>query len=155
MKTLLIYYSKQQSTYRCMEHLSSRIQDSILTLVSSFKGSVSDYDHIIIGSPIYMGSINKKIKNFIINNEATLLRKNVSIVLCAMNEDVINETIERNFNDVIRNHADIVYAGGSYNLPKLNFLERFIVKKIAHVTESTDAIQFDALDSIIKQANAS
>jgi menaquinone-dependent protoporphyrinogen oxidase len=119
--------------------------------ISDFKGDDMGYDHIVIGTPIYMGSINKKIKNFILNNTETLNQKKLSIVVCAMNQEVIDETIKSNFSDKIRSHANIVYAGGSYNLAKLNFLERFMVKKIDHITESIDAIQFKALNAIIDQ----
>mgnify|MGYP000905983808 CR=1 FL=1 len=149
MKTLLVYYSKQQSTHRCMEYIASSLTDATLTQISEFKGDLNDYDHIIIGTPIYAGSIHKQIKSLIDTKEETLLQKQLSIVVCAMNDDVLEEAIERNFNDAIRNHATIVHAGGSYDFTKLNFIERFLVKKIAKVTASVDALNFKALDSII------
>lgn len=144
----MLYHSKQGHTKTCIDYLNNRTDDTCVVPVQDFTASLDEYDSVIIGTPVYMGNIHKMIKTFIQQHEQTLLQKSLTIVVCAMNDSEYEAMIQRNFTESIRNHARIVHAGGGYNFKRLNFLERFIVKKIAKVDSSISSIKYDQLDSI-------
>ena len=50
-----------------------------------------------------------------------------------------------------RNHFEIHYVAGGYNFERLNFLEKFIIKKVAGVTSSQEVIKQDKLALYLKK----
>ena len=58
-----------------------------------------------------------------------------------MDDKEIRTTHSKNFDEDILDHAVIKYVGGGYHFEKMNFMERFIVKRIASVSESFERIR--------------
>lgn len=150
MNKILLYTSKTGSTKKCAEYI---VNDRSVEMhdITSFNGSLDDYDTIILGSPVYIGQIAKVMTEFIKANEDLLLNKELIIYLCSMNQDTYEEMINLNFSEEIRNHANIVNVGGAYYFDKLNWFKRFVVKKLAKVTETTESYNYSNLDTIRKQ----
>ena len=116
--------------------------------MSNFVDQVDDYDTFVLLTPIYMGGINKKVKKFLLKNQEKLLTKKMIILICSMNAEEQENTIIRNFNEEIRNHASIVHVGGAYNFDKLNFLYKFIIKKMTGTTKDVDEIKYEVISKI-------
>lgn len=150
MNKLLLYTSKTGSTKKCAEYIANDTNVELLE-VSNFKGSLDSYNTIILGTPVYVGQIDKVLSEFIKTNEDLLLNKDLIIYLCCMNQDTYDEMINLNFSEKIRNHAKIINVGGAYYLDKLNWFKRFVVKKLAKVTETTESFNYSNLDIIRKQ----
>ena len=147
MKSLILYDSKTGCTKKCATYI--HIQNNAEMLhINDFKDNIDNYDKIVLLSPIYMGQIKKTIKSFIDIHHDQLLTKKLTICLCAMNMDEYEVMLENNFDQDILSHANIVHAGGAYYFDKLNFIYRFIVKKITGITKSTETIKYDILDKI-------
>ena len=69
MKTLIIYASKTGTTEKCAGILGQNLKNStIINLATIQNESIDKYDLIIIGSPIRMGMIDKRVKKFISKN---------------------------------------------------------------------------------------
>ena len=111
--------------------------------LSDFNNRLDSYEQVIIGTPVYYGMINKKVKEFINNNEDKLILKNLHIFFCAMNEPEISNMINANFSEIIINNSNIIHLGGAYYFDDLKFLEKIIVKKIAKVYETTESYKED------------
>lgn len=150
MKTVVIYSSKKGCTEKCATYIKNK-SNAELYHVKKFKEDISEYDNVIILSPTYMGTINKNIKAFIMDNEKALLKKNVSFGLVGMNVTELENTITLNFTESFINHAEIRYVGGGYNFEKLNFFQKAIIKKVAGVSESLEDIKYDVLDTLISK----
>lgn len=147
MKTVIIYSTKKGCTEKCANYIKSKTTADLFSM-KNFKGNIEEYDHVILLSPTYVGSINKKIKAFIEENESSLLKRKVSFGLVGMNITELDNTIKINFSESFINHSKIEYIGGGYNFEKLNFLQKVIIKKVAGVTESMEDIKYDSLDKL-------
>lgn len=148
MKKIVLYESKHGCTEMCANFIKEKNNDLKISQISKFQGDINDYDHIIIGTPVYVGQIHKKVKKFIETNKALLLHKKISIFVCAMNMETYDQMLQSNFDEAIRNHADIIHAGGAYDFEQLGRLSKFVVKKIAKVSHSTSDIKYDRLMSL-------
>ncbi len=148
MKSIIIYKTKTGTTKKCAEIIHNNNPDSELYEISKVP-SLKKHDNITFVTPIYMGQINKQIKKLMNSLENCLEKTNVQVVLVGTNEETLNQTIEQNFSSKEKDHLSITHVGGAYNFQKLNFLQRFIIKKFTGVTESTDLIKYDKLKSII------
>ena len=65
MQTLIIYASKTGTTAKCANQINRELKDSKMLNILNYNEDISKYDLIIIGSPIRMGLIDKKIKKFL------------------------------------------------------------------------------------------
>lgn len=148
MKSIILYESKHGCTKTCASYIKEKKHIDEITKVSDFNGDLKDYDRIIIGTPVYIGQINKKIKNLINDHKALLLKKELDIFICGMNEEGYEEMLIMNFDEDIRNHAKITHAGGAYDFDKLGWLSKLIVKKIAKVDHSVEHIKYEHMDLI-------
>ena len=101
---------------------------------------LAQYDAILIGTPVYVGKINKQISDWIAKNETLILSKHVAVFLCGMNFENESIVIESNFSVQFRNRFPIKYVGGAYQFDKMNFFERFIVKKITGEKTSREEV---------------
>ncbi len=82
MKTLIVYASKTGTTEKCAKEINRQLKDSKIVNISYQNEQIKNYDLIIIGSPIRMGRIDKKIKKFLLNNIEILKLKTVAYFIC-------------------------------------------------------------------------
>lgn len=151
MKTVIVYDTKKGCTKKCAEFLHEKLPSSELFNVQTFDRSFETYDSVILLSPIYIGQVRKGIKKLIEAHHSALLQRPLSIALCGMNKDGLDETIQLSFDEKIREHASIHLVGGAYYFDKLNFLEKMVVKKIAKVSQSQENINYDILERVALQ----
>ena len=144
MKTAIIYESKKGFTKKVANLIHENLSDSVISNTSTFDKSI-EYEHYVLLSPLYYGQLNKKIKEFIELNLGVLLRNKVTIIFSGMNVKEFDNIFEMNLSKDLLAHAEIIHAGGAYNFKKLNFLEKFIVKKVAGVKESFEEFKEDSI----------
>jgi menaquinone-dependent protoporphyrinogen oxidase len=147
MKSIILYDSKYGSTKKCAQIIKENNKTEMVH-IKDFSNDIKDYDSIVIMSPVYMGQIKKSIKTFLESNHHILLSKKLTICITAMNTDEYTDMLKRNFEQVILESADFIYAGGAYYFEKMNFIYRFIVKKIAGVSKTTESINYSKLKEI-------
>jgi len=146
MSKLIIYTSKKGCTEKCANFIHNQHPESDLVSISKDTVSLNNYDEVIIGSPIYMGMINKKIKQFLSQNEEILKTKTIKVFLCGMNNTEKEKVFETNFSKDLLTKIELIdYVGGAYDFERLNFLQKFVVKKIANVTSSIENINYELL----------
>ena len=147
MKTLIIYATKNGATKIIAERISHVINDSTLCDVKNSAGlSISDYDCIILGSPLTAGKINKEITSFINNHSDELLSKRTGLFLSGLQETGHEECFKQNFSqELLDNSIDRAFLGGVFNPEKCNFLERKIIKVIAKFDSYTSTIDDDKI----------
>lgn len=146
MNILIAYASRYGSTEKCALKLSQYLSDKadILNLAKEKNTDLAKYDSVIIGSHIMAGKINQKVKNFYETNLNELLNKKVGIFICAGNTELADKEITDNFPAELLDKAVAKgYFGYEYNLEKMNFLFKTIVKKISKITQSTSNLLED------------
>ena len=144
MKTAIVYKSQHGCTKKCVRKLQDKVDIEIDVYNLKMKPDISLelYDTILIGGSIHAGRIQGQVKKFCNSNLNVLLKKNIGLFLCCMEE---GETAQKQFNDAypeaLRNHAEAEgLFGGEFNLEKMNFIEKGIVKKVAKVEQSISKI---------------
>ncbi|MBL7066809.1 MAG: flavodoxin domain-containing protein [Candidatus Marinimicrobia bacterium] len=145
MKTLIVYASKHGCAKKAAEKLSEAFGEGteVNDIRSIAKNDIADFDRIIIGGSIHAGRIQKDVKKFIQKNLAQLLEKQIGLYICCMEE---GESADKEFTNafpkqLIEHAVAKGFFGGEFNFENMNFIERFIVKKIAKVTESVSNVK--------------
>lgn len=141
MRTLIIYGSNHGCAKKCAELLEGKLKGEV-DIVDIRKDVTLDlniYDKIIIGGSIYMGKIQKEITEVCENYYGNLKDKKVGLYVCCMNEENIEAQIKDNFpEELLLGAVTQGYFGGAFNFKDMNFIERFIIRKVAKSLSKTN-----------------
>jgi len=111
------------------------------------------FELILIGGSIYMGKIQIEVTKFCQSNKEIILSNNLGLFLCCGSEDDFENQLTNNFSNEIVNHASTKgYFGYGYNLEKMNFVYRKIIKKVANISASESAINNESIELFAKSA---
>lgn len=133
MKTLIVYASKYGYTEEMVKKMivESNHEFEAYNINSNIKIDLSNYESVILGSSIYIGQINRKLKKFMEQNLTFLLTKKLGLFLACGSEENYEAQLKNNFPESIINHASMsIYLGGKIQKEKLNFLHKFIINNI-------------------------
>jgi len=147
MKSIILYETKAGTTKKCADYIL-KSNEAELSLITGFKEDLNNYENIILMTPVYMGKVNKKFKELITAKKDILMTKRVILVFVGMNPQAFDSMVGQNVDTDLKDHAEIVNAGGAYILEKLNFIEKRILKSVAKVTQSSEHIKYENLDKI-------
>lgn len=159
MKSLIIYATK----YGCVEKAAKMLQSKMpgeVQLVNVGKEkvpSLQNYDTIILGGSIYIGKIQKKLTNYINNNLSTLLQKRIGLFICAGEpEPVRSKELATAFPPELFNQALAKEVFGyEFDMEKINFLDKFIMRKVKGVTQSHFALSAENIDNFARAMSLS
>jgi len=156
MKTAIIYASKHGTTEKVAAKLAEKVGGNVelFSLKNNPNPDISGFETVILGSSIYMGEASGKMKAFCKTNETILLQKKIALFVCGMHPD--KEQREKELKDAYSDalHEKAVasgFLGGEFLFEKMNFFERFIVKKIAKTKENVHQIDWDEIDNFVKK----
>lgn len=140
MKTLILYHSKYGFLKERVDELKQLLKGDVdCVSVEKANGySIDNYDRVLIGTSIYIGQGNKKIKNYIIQNQSKLLSKEI-VLLISCGADDTNE-IEKYYNSAFTEELSNVAIhkvnfGGFFHIEKMGFLDRFMIKQVMKSAE--------------------
>lgn len=134
MSTLIAYATKYGFTKACADMLAKKLDEKAdICDLSSNRPNLAQYDKVIIGGSIYAGRIRKSTVRFCTENINTLKSKKLGLFICGMADgDGIRKQLESSFPRELLSAAVAKESfGGEYDLNKMNFLERFIIRKIS------------------------
>jgi len=156
MKTIIIYISKHGTTEKVARIIADKLNSGKTELVNLSKEKIMDietFDRIIIGGSIHMASVHKKTKKFCESNKSILLTKTLGLFLCCMEKGEKSiEQFENAFSEDLRRHASsTALLGYEYNLDKMNFFERILVKKISGSKESISEIDYKGIVRFVNE----
>ena len=158
MKTAIVYVSKYGTTEKIAasvaEKLAATHEVELFALNQNAKPDLSGFEMVIIGTPIYAGRADKKIKAFCQTNETVLLQKKTGLFVCGMeiSKDKQESELKDAFPEVLqKNAAATAFLGGAFLFERMNFVERLIIKKIAKTTTSVQRIDGEAMNEFVKK----
>ncbi len=153
MKTLIVYASSHGTTEKVANIIKEKLDSTTvqtINLKSKTKVDLSNFETVIIGGSIHAGSIQSEVKNFIKENTITLMEKKVALYLCCMNEKEEQTEFNNNFPELLRNHSTYnAIVGGEYIFEKMNFIEKFLVRKIAGVSSTISKLRYTEIDNLV------
>lgn len=157
MKTLIVYATKHGATEKCARLLAKKL-DGDVDLCNLKKDPFPDpnpYDKIIIGGPVYIGKALNEVKNFCNTHLETLRTKKIGLYICGMQEgEMARKEIDSSYPERLLSVAVAKECfGGEFILGKMNFIERFIVKKVAKTDKDISAILDENIERFAKSLN--
>lgn len=118
-RVLILYATKNGTTKKCANMLADKIDAFAEVTVNNLADAdppTSSYDLIVLGSPIRMGRIHKKVKKYIKNNKNILGVKPFAFYICNAYQDIARRYIVKNLPPKLREHAVAVDTfGGELN----------------------------------------
>lgn len=143
MQTLIVYASKTGTTEKCARILGQNLKDTtIINLTATQNEDINKYDLIIIGSPIRMGMIHKKVKEFISKNIEILKNKKVAYFICCGFAENYNQYFEQNISKELLDKAvNYDTFGGEMILEKQKGFDKFIVKMVSKNMDQDEEIK--------------
>ena len=132
MKILILYETTHGATKLCAEKLSEALHGQAdIFRARRFTGDFSQYDCVVVGSPVYGSSVSREIKAFCSSNCEQLVQKPFAVFFSCFSEgrDEINGYLRHNFPQKLADAAIACESfGGAVYFSRLNFLDRFIDK---------------------------
>ena len=159
MRNLIIYGTKYGCTAECANKLAASLegQTDVLNVEQNATIDVSVYDRIIIGSSVYMGQINKKLKKFIEEHLAKLLGKETVIFICCSLPDNFNDVLAANFPEqLLANTMEKTFVGGRLDIDKMKLVDRTIAKLMSKQKGDVApgaGILYDVIEDLAKRLN--
>jgi len=158
MKTAIIFKTKHGTTekvaYKLAKELSADGSEvRVIDLAKTRQPHLISYERIIIGGSIHVGKIQREIKTFCQRHSDQLCNKKLGLYICCMETDEKKrrKEFEDAFSEELKKHASAKgIMGGEFLLEKMNFIERLVVRKIAHTKESVFDIDTDAIEQFLK-----
>jgi menaquinone-dependent protoporphyrinogen oxidase len=154
MKTAIIYATHHGTTETVAKQIQQQLlpqQVELINLAHNKQPDISIYDRIVVGSSIHAGKNQTVVQKFCSKNMPELLQKQIGLFLCCLNEKEFEQSIANAYPEILRNHAfDIELMGGEYKMDRMNFIERFLVKKIAGVSQSQSLINYNNINNFVK-----
>lgn len=154
MNTLIIYGSKTGTVRKCARMISEQLKNSKMIDISEQFEDIGKYDLIVVGTPIRMGMIDKRIKNFLLKNIEILQTKRVAYFICCAFNENWQIYYEQNIPNVLLNKAMIYESfGGEMDIEKQTGFDKFIVKIVSKKMGESKEIKLldDNIDKFIKK----
>ncbi|WP_027624546.1 flavodoxin domain-containing protein [Clostridium lundense] len=157
MKTLIVYGSKHGCVEKCSKDLKNKLHGEVV-IADIKKGNVPDinlFDNIIIGGSVYVGKIQKEITKFCSQNINKLKEKKIGLFICGMiDEEKGKEELNNVFTEELLSNAVAKgYFGGEVIFSKMNFFERFIIKKLCKTDKDMSNILYENINKFAQMMN--
>lgn len=159
MKTAIIFKTKHGTTekvaYMLAKDLSSDGSEvRVIDLAKTRQPHLLSYERIIIGGSIHVGKIQREIRTFCERHTDVLRTKKLGLYICCMETD--DQKRQKEFEDAfpenLKKHASAkAIMGGEFLLEKMNFIERLVVRKVAHTRESVYDIDTEAVEKFLTE----
>ena len=150
MRKWYVYYSKQGSTEKCGQYIKNKNNEMIMWNLKDGKPKgMEEDDQVILASGVYIGKLNKKVIEFIKVLKENNNNKNSVLLICGAQEDERETIVEKNLEGNVNVFSEVVFAGHTYNMKKMNFIEKAIIKKVAGIKSDEDKIKYEVLDALI------
>jgi len=150
MKTLILYATKYGAAEGIARRIADRLDEvSLHDLKNSPLPNIAEFDCVIIGSSLYIGSIRKEAKSFLLKNEEVLRDKSIGLFLSGLDTEIAPQAhFEKNFSQKLLTAAKATcFPGGIYDPGKAGSFDRFLLKAAKKPAVYADTIK----DSLIEQ----
>lgn len=157
MKALIVYTSKYGFTEDCVKYIADKINCEVVItpIISKQNINIDEFDWIIIGSPVYMGTIKKSIKQFCQKNMMELMKKNIILFVSCTTPNQLEEYFENGFPKPIYENAKMkLNFGGEIRQDKLSFFERKITGMVSKVETKKQETLYKNMEELIRFLNS-
>lgn len=157
-KVAVIYASRRGGTRLFVERLQQELgaaQCELYDLKENPSPVIDSSAIRVVGGPVYAGNMLEEVKKYCESQQQALLQSRLALFMCGMNEPAFAEQLKNAFPEPLQQHAFCVQAvGGAFDFDKLNWFERFLVKRISGVRKSTVHYLEDNIGALVGAVKA-
>ena len=158
MGNAVVYATKHGTTARIAELIAGALGGAaLIDLGADPNPDLSRISRLALGGPVYAGQPLKRLKAFQAEHAGALLSKPLALFTCGMETDSAKRDAEiaAMFSEPLRAHAvGAWFVGGAFRFEDLGFVEKAIVRRIVHVTESVTDINQPAVVALAEALKA-
>ena len=151
MKALVCYAGKYATSEKVANELAGLLgeQTMVLPLKNKLDINIDEFDTIIIGGAVYMGKLNPLVNKFCVQNEEVLMTKYIGVFVCGLQEEKFKQIYESSIPQNIRTHVtSIKFVGGEIQFNRLNFFEKWIIRKVAGIQNDISKINHRSIQEL-------
>jgi len=129
MKTMIIYSSTYGYTKECAEKLKEYLSGEVIVVNATIDviPQLEETDNVLIGGSIYMGQIQKNMKEFCASNVVLLKDKRLGLFLCCGLPEKFEQAMKDAFPEELLNKAIAKECfGGELRTEKMNLFHKII-----------------------------
>ena len=143
MRLAILYTTRYGSTRAIAESVADRLRGSfsdVQVYEVGRKSVLPEADAVLIGAPIYGGSIPRAMQAFVEAHLDELLSRRVGLFLsCFYDGTRAEQQLADNFPPRLVAHSfGRYFPGGTVSFSRLRWIDRLLMKKVAGVTEDVD-----------------
>lgn len=141
MKTLIVYGTTYGYVAECAETLQKALGDDcdkVRLMAEKDSGAVdlNAYDRVIIGGSIYMGQVQKAVKQFCLSHSSELIEKRVGLFLSCGLPDQFDTHVANAFpGDLIGHAVAVLDFGGELRTEKMGLGHKLITSMMTKVAQ--------------------
>ena len=124
---------------KCVTYIKQKRKDMEAVSIYNLSKSIEEYDCIIIGSPIRMGLLDKKIKDFILRNKECLKRKRTAYFICCCFKENFKTYFEQNIpKDLLEDAIALESFGGELDFKKQKGFDKLMTKMVSKMIKKNN-----------------
>lgn len=128
VKTLILYESRYGSTEIISKDLALILGPAKICRVSEFSGNISDFEFVVICSPVYSETIDEGILAFVRGNAGVLSQRKVALLCVCIAEQLAGRYLEP-ISNLLGDSIVIQSAvGGEINMDKLSGCDSTLIE---------------------------
>ena len=138
MKTLIVYGSTYGFTKDCVQKLAGQLEGDVVTANAMTEEipNANQFDNVIVGGSIYMGQIQKKIKEFCAANEKLLSSKKLGLFLCCGLPENLEQSMKNSFPESLMGKAAAKGCfGGELRMNRMKLMHKMISNMMLKAAE--------------------
>lgn len=154
MKTAIVYSTKHGTTEKVANMLKEINPNNteVFNLNKVKDVDLSEFDKVILGGSIHAGTIQKKVKSFYEKHMSELGQKQLGLFLSCLEEDKAQDQFNTAFPESLRLHSrSNKLTGGEVIFERMNFIEKFMMRKIGGISESVSKLKHDQIVELAKE----
>ena len=158
MNTAIVYASKYGTTAACAQKVADQLngETALFDLKKTRSVDLSAYSCVIIGGPIYAGKMPSSVRRFCEKHRSQLSKITVGLFICCLHEgEKALEQVESNYPPWLLSRSIAnEWFGGAVSLAALRKVDKFIITRLAKMTEDVEKVLPDRISSFVQKMNA-
>ncbi|MFC4652265.1 flavodoxin domain-containing protein [Lactococcus nasutitermitis] len=134
MKILIVYACGRdgaRTTEKAAHQLASNFEQVTLVDIANETVNPSEFDIVVVGSPVYDHRFEKPVKAFLAKYEADLLTKSFAFFISLVEYETLTKVVTREIPVSLRNHAfTFENVGGEIVLDNLGWYDKILARSM-------------------------